>query len=135
MPVTLSYDLRTDNGNHRNYVRSMLERFGWKRLGGSVFRYPAPDEEEDWLNEVVPSLMFFRSYILRHGIELRFMTLDTNSVVHLDYSDPAATVGSVPMSGDDLLLKEPTNVQSSEERIRRFVTSAVDVLPAANAGP
>jgi hypothetical protein len=39
MPITLSYDLQTDDANHRTYIRSMFERFGWRRLGGSVFRY------------------------------------------------------------------------------------------------
>jgi hypothetical protein len=37
MPVTVSYDLADADYNDRNYVRSMFERFGWKRLGGSVF--------------------------------------------------------------------------------------------------
>ena len=132
MPVTLSYDLRTDDPNQRNYIRSMLERFGWKRLGGSVFRYDGRSvrgtKEEDWLNDVVPSLMFFRSYVLHHGIEVRFLTLDTNSVARIDFSDPRSPFGNQPLRGDDLRLRNPTNRQSSVARIRRFVNSAVNVI-------
>jgi hypothetical protein len=64
MPITLSYDLQDATPNQRNYVRNALERFGWKRLGGSVFRYDGlrvargRPLEEDWLNEVIPSLIF-----------------------------------------------------------------------------
>src|SRR5207302_265113 len=59
MPVTISYDFKNSKPNDRTYIRSMLERFGWQRLGGSVFRYPhsaASDTAvgEDWLNAVVP---------------------------------------------------------------------------------
>jgi hypothetical protein len=65
MPITISYDLKTEDTNHRNYIRSMFERFGWKRLGGSVLRYEVGEnEEEDWLNDVVPALMLFRSYVV-----------------------------------------------------------------------
>jgi hypothetical protein len=53
MPVTVSYDLTHATVSERNYVRSMFERFGWKRLGGSVFRYGgrkiAGVVQEDWL--------------------------------------------------------------------------------------
>src|SRR6266849_1695750 len=88
MPITVSYDLSDADTNERNYIRSMFERFGWKRLGGSVFRYEGDGYEEDWLNEVIPALMIFRSYILAKDIDLRFFTLDTNSVTHIDFSDP-----------------------------------------------
>ncbi len=63
MPITLSYDLQNATPNQRNYVRSMFERYGWKRLGGSVFRYGGRSinhvTHEDWLNDVAPALMFF----------------------------------------------------------------------------
>ena len=129
MPITVSYDLHDASVNHRNYIRSMFERFGWKRLGGSVFRYERLKSQEDWLNDVVPSLMFFRSYTLRHGIQVRFFTLDTNSVTRIDFSDPHRTLGRQPAKGDDLKLRKPTNNQSSERRRRRHVDAGVDVLP------
>lgn len=133
MPVTLSYDLKTDDVNKRTYIRSMFERFGWKRLGGSTLRYDGHStgkgtKEEDWLNDVAPSLMFFRSYVLHHGIEVLFFTLDTNSVVHIDFSDPKYPYGNQPLRGRNLKLVKPTNTQSSVRQIRRFVTSAEDVI-------
>ena len=30
MPITVSYDLHDASVNHRNYIRSMFERFGWR---------------------------------------------------------------------------------------------------------
>lgn len=128
MPITISYDLRTDDGNHRNYIRSMFERFNWSRLGGSVFRYAPEGLEEDWLNEVAPAIMLFRSYVVAHSIEIRFFTLDTNSVARMDFSDPEASVGYAPENGDDMTLYEPTNKQSSEKRIRRAIDSSIDIF-------
>src|SRR4051812_44515154 len=72
MPITISYDLAAAESNDRNYIRSMFERFSWKRLGGSVFRYNWVDDngQEDWLNDVVPALMMFRSYCLAKNIKI-----------------------------------------------------------------
>ena len=81
--------------------------------------------EEDWLNDVIPSLMFFRSYVINHQIEVRFFTLGSVSVAHLDFSDPALTLGILPQCGGGLGLRSPTNPQSSERRIRDFVDAAV----------
>jgi hypothetical protein len=129
MPITISYDLKTGDTNHRNYIRSMFERFGWKRLGGSVLRYEvAENEEEDWLNDVVPALMLFRSYVVAKGITLRFFTLDTHSVARIDLSDSDEELGNEPDTGDDLGLYTPTNVQSSEKRIRRGINSLIDIF-------
>ena len=130
MPITLSYDLKDAAPNHRNYIRSMFERFGWKRLGGSVFRYPNTDEGnaevEDWLNDVAPSLMFFRSYVLAKKIKVRFFTLDAMSVARIDYSDSHAPVGKRPASGSKVSLRTPENKQSSEATLRQFVDVATD---------
>jgi hypothetical protein len=117
-----AYDLKTSNTNHRTYLRSMLERFGWTRLG-SVFRYdgrhkPTGSIEEDWLNDVAPALMFFRSYLLKHRIQLKFFTLDTFSVSRLDHSDAIAPLGTSPLSDPHLNLLPPSNPQSSEKTIR-----------------
>lgn len=134
MPVTLSYDIRTDDPNQRSYLRSMLERFGWTRLGGSVFRYDGRqigrtrNREEDWLNDVAPSLMFFRSYCLHHNIEVRFFTLDAASVARVDNSDPAAPYGNQPLDSANIGLRAPTNTQSSADRIRRFLDAAVNII-------
>ena len=129
MPITLSYDLKDATTNDRTYLRSMLERFAWKRLGGSVFRYEGRRIkgrlEEDWLNDVAPSLMFFRSYAVQHGIAIKFFTLDTNSVSRIDHSDSHALLGRRPYTGSKLRLLQPTNKQSSEKALREFVDSAI----------
>lgn len=126
MPITVSYDLRTPDANHRNYIRSMFERFGWRRLGGSVFRYAKKRGEEDWLNDVVPSIMFFRSYVVANDIEVRFFTLDTQSVAHIDFSDARTRLGNQPVTGTDLNLVQPGNRQSSARAIRAFVQAGIE---------
>ena len=132
MPITVSYDITDADTNQRNYIRSMFERFGWKRLGGSVFRYQVPEgqEEEDWLNDVVPALMLFRSYVLAKNIKIRFFTLDTSSVTHIDHTDPESHLGFAPASVENTYLYDPTNVQSSEKRIRRGIDQLVDLFKA-----
>jgi hypothetical protein len=79
MPITISYDITTDDNNHHNYIRSMFERFGWERLGGSVLRYEMRDAQEDWLNDVAPALMIFRSYLLAKDIKLKFFLPSTRA--------------------------------------------------------
>ncbi len=128
MPITVSYDLTDADTNERNYIRSMFERFGWERLGGSVFRYEKKDDEEDWLNEVVPALMIFRSYVIAKGIEITFFTLDTHSVARIDWSDSDKLLGDTPEDGDGIALTTPTNNQSSEKRIRRSVDVVIDLF-------
>jgi hypothetical protein len=102
MPVTVSYDLSAvQDANDRNYIRSMFERFNWRRMGGSVFRYDGVDQPgggkyEDWLNHVVPALMFMRSFLINKNIQLRFFTIDAASVSFLDHSDPAVLLGTAP---------------------------------------
>jgi hypothetical protein len=108
----------------------MFERFNWTRLGGSVFRYDGIDtefgKEEDWLNDVVPALMFFRSYVLKHKVEVRSFTLDSMSVARVDHTDSDKLYGWMPQEGKDLILSTPTNPQSAEKKLRSFVRSAVD---------
>lgn len=135
MPITISYDLTNVlNNNDRTYVRSMLERFRWRRLGGSVFRYEGLLDaqgalQEDWLNHVVPALMFFRSFILAHGITLSRFTVDAASVAHIDRSDPLLMLGAPPQSGVNVQLGIPTNPQSAEQVLRDFVDAASAAMP------
>ena len=133
MAITVSYDLTGASPAERNYIRSMFERFGWKRLGGSVLRYQLIEgqDEEDWLNDVVPALMLFRSYLLAKNIKLNFFTLDTSSVTRIDHTDPDALLGYEPRDGEKIYLYTPTNVQSSESRIRRAITQMIDLFKTA----
>lgn len=128
MPITVSYDLTGATNAQRNYVRSMFERFGWRRLGGSVLRYEGRKIKgivhEDWINDVVPALMFFRSYILKRQIPLGSFTLDTLSVSRV-VNNAQGQFGRRPRAGQKLSLKTPTNHQSSMKTIRKFVDSAM----------
>jgi len=135
MPITISYDLQAHRPKDWNYIRSMLERFGWQRIGGTVFRYDgrvgkdANKLEEDWLNDVVPAMMFFRSYLIRHAIALKYFTLDTNSVARIDTSDHLAVLGTHPLDASALRLCSPTNSTSSEASLCAFVETAVGAIP------
>jgi len=133
MSITISYDITGATPAERNYVRSMFERFGWRRLGGSVLRYQLIDgqDEEDWLNDVIPALMLFRSYVLAKKITINFFTLDTNSVSRIDWTDSEKLLGYAPTDGTELHLYPPTNAQSSEKRIRRGVQSLIDLFTTA----
>jgi len=128
MPVTVSYDLSKVSPDDRNYLRSMLERFAWRRLGGSVFRYSGRqrngDLYEDWLNDVVPALMFFRSFIQERKLKLSHFTVDASSVSFLDLSDPKAPLGKNVLSGSKLRFRKPTNPRSARKTIRQFVNAA-----------
>ena len=135
MPVTITYDLsQVRDNNDRTYIRSALERFGWRRLGGSVFRYDGlPDADgnrtEDWLNHVVPSLMFFRAFILHRNLNLTTFTVDAHAVAMIDVSDPAAPFGAPPQVGAAIPMAVPTNAQSMEQALRDFVDGCTLAAP------
>lgn len=140
MPVTLSYDLRDVSDNDRTYVRSMLERFHWRRLGGSVFRYDGVLNDadgtlyEDWLNHIVPSLMFFRAFLLSRNITLRFFTIDVSSTSFVDWSDPTLLYGNAPNPSTNISFNQPTNEQSSINLIRQFIDQTTVTLRPLDAG-
>lgn len=136
MPVTISYDLEssTITNNDRNYLRSALERFHWRRLGGSVFRYDGIDDGaggryEDWFNHVVPALMFVRSFIQKKDIKITAFTVDAFSVARIDHTEPSATYGERPQTGSALSLGQPTNSQSSEKALRDFIDGCTNSAP------
>jgi hypothetical protein len=133
MPVTITYDFSQVDPNDRNYIRSALERFHFRRIGGSVFRYigtPRGGETyEDWLNHIAPAIMFFRSFIMSRNIKLKFFTIDSFSISQVDHSDPDTRYGEVPKLGQYLDFAEPTNSQSSVEALRTFVDCCVRAAP------
>jgi hypothetical protein len=70
----------------------MFERFGWERIGGTAYRYPSLDANtdvvEDWLNQVVPAIMLFRSYLSNYPqVKLRRFSLHTSSSVGVNASN------------------------------------------------
>jgi len=136
MAVTITYDLTDVNPGHmRTYLRSMFERFHFRRLGGSVFRYEGVADaqgniQEDWLNHVAPALMFFRSYILAHNITLTRFSIDTSSVALIDHSEATLLLGSQPQVGASLPLNlAPTNAQAGTGAMITFVNAAIAATP------
>ncbi len=133
MPVTISYDLAKITGNQRSYVRSSFERFGWERLGGSVFRYPRRDrdalEQDDWLNEIIPALMFFRSYIKKNDIQLKKFTIDSLGSSFFEQDDAMHMFGLGLKESQNMADTEPENTQSSVRAIRDFVTQTTNAAP------
>ena len=134
MPITVTYDLSGAAANHRSWLRSMLERFGFRRLGGSVFRYDGVpdaqgDRSEDWLKHVAPALTLFRSYVMRNSLSLTRFTVDAQSVAFLDHSDPAALYGDRLHSGATLPLIAPTNSQAGENSVRDFIDGCTAASP------
>lgn len=138
--ITLTFDMEKPNkanSNDHQELRSALERFNWMRMGGSVFIYAGAD----WLNEVVPALMFFRSFVLKRKIKLQKFTLhaDSFTVVDSDAEDanPDPFVGRrlkspfarLPLPGDQLILNDkPTSPQCSPRHLREFVTACTDAV-------
>ena len=134
MPITITYDFAGDIGNHRSWLRSMLERFGFRRLGGSVFRYQGTrdasgHDTDDWLNHVAPALMLFRSYVVHNGLTLSRFTIDAHSVAFVDLSDAAAPIGTSPCTGAAVALESPTNAQAGEKDLRKFVDDCTATSP------
>lgn len=132
MPITVTYDLKqVSDPNDRTWIRSMFERFGFRRLGGSVFRYagvPGATGElvEDWLNHVAPALMLFRSFVLKRGLTLERFTVDAQSIAFLDHSDETLLLGTAIQDGATIALVPPTNPQAGEATVRDFVTAATN---------
>lgn len=130
MPATFTYDVTDIDNNDRTRIRSAFERFGWEHLGGSVFRYPRFDQNgaiEDWLNHVIPAVMFFRSFVLHRGLTLSAFTLDCQSLSC--FKANTANAGAGPSSGPGMPLMQPTNVQMAEQGLRDWIDGCTNAVP------
>ncbi len=130
MPVTFTYDVTDLDNNDRSRIRSAFERFSWEHLGGSVFRYPRFDQQgaiEDWLNHVIPAVMFFRSFVLHRELTLTAFTLDCQSLSCFKANTVNAGVG--PQPSEHLPLVEPTNVQMGEQNLRDWIDACTNGVP------
>ena len=85
MPVTLTFDIEdasVQDPNDRTRIQVAFLRFGWEHIGGSARRYPrlgAAHTSEDWMNHVIPALMYFRSLVEHSGMNVTTFTLDAHS--------------------------------------------------------
>lgn len=78
----------------------------------------------DWLNHIVPALMFMRSYIVERNLDLSFFTVSASGSSFVDNSDPGNSYGNQPLDGDNSNDVQPTNEQSSIRTIRQFIDEA-----------
>jgi hypothetical protein len=133
MKIILTFDMERgpENSNNHQGIRSAFERFGWHNMGGSVFVY----DGEDWLNGVVPGLMFFRSFVARRKLTLKKLTLtaDITSIIARD--DGASAV----QAGGDLHF-EPSNTETNitERVLRDWVdacATAILIIPRFRGHP
>lgn len=126
MPIMISYNFQGAIGVHHSRIQSMFERFGWQNVGGSCYRYPplaAQPPVEDWLNQVIPALMLFRTYIVGHNLQLGNLSIDAHSSTGIDANNG---VGSQPQPGANINLFAPTNPQFGEQNLRNWLND-VDV--------
>ena len=119
MSITFTFDLQHASSVEYNYIQSFFERLGWQRRGGSTYRYPGLDIEqdetiEDWFNHVIPALMLFRAYVVDSGRNLTRATLDVQSSVELDY---LTGTGVPPLPSEEIDFYEPNNAQFAESRL------------------
>jgi hypothetical protein len=121
----ISYNFQGAAGVHNSRMQSMFERFGWQNVGGSCYRYPplaAQPEVEDWLNQVIPALMLFRTYIVGHNLQLDGLSIDAHSSTGIDAN---SGVGSQPQAGANINLTTPTNPQFGVKNLRNWLNDVV----------
>lgn len=125
MPITFTFDLKksAEDTNAHAYLYSAIERFGWRHVGESAFVYTG----KDWLNEVIPALMFFRAFVAARQNELTSFTIQSSSF----------STESEVHTAEDLALKTPTNPQCHADDLRRFVSDCSKAIrrPGPKRGP
>ena len=105
MPVVITFDIAGATSTHHNQIQSLFERFGWENVGGTSYRYPPlglPEPTEDWFNCVVPALMLFRAYSLKHSAIKKF-SLDVQSSTGYN---PVTLTGTLPCKAKDIGLSD-----------------------------
>ncbi len=139
MPITMTFDIEEasiNDANDRTRINLAFERLGWENLGGSCWRYPSlggggAHPSEDWFNNVIPALMYFRSIVEHSGMNVTQFTIDAHS--EAGYRQLPAPVGQPIELGANVGLHQSaqapnTQVILSEQRLRRFITDAANSL-------
>jgi hypothetical protein len=138
MPITLSFDIEqasVKDPNDRTRIELAFRRLGWEHIGGSSWRYPAIGSDhpsEDWLNHVVPALMYFRCLVEHASLKVTKLTIDAHSEAGFRDTAPG-TVGQPIQVADSIQLYTPglaggTEAILSESRLRDFVRDAAKSL-------
>jgi hypothetical protein len=143
MPIVFTYDLDTSTVDNDDRMRINLcfKRLGWESIGGSALRYPrftTTHVTEDWLNHVIPALMYFRSYVSQRDITVTRYSLDVQS--SSGYRSGGA--GNPIHSGDDRALRMyapgvSANVgrMLSEQRLRDWLSACEEDLQGEGQTP
>lgn len=138
MPVTFTFDIESESvldPNDRTRIQVAFLRLGWEHIGGSAWRYPAigsAHDSEDWLNHVIPALMYFRSLIEHSEMRVTKFTIDAHSEAGYR-GDVDPPVGQPIVNGVDIQmytpgLQEDHENKLSENRLKKFLTDAAQSL-------
>jgi hypothetical protein len=139
MPITLTFDIDTASiadGNDRTRIIACFERLGWEHVGGSAWRYPALGSEnenvsEDWFNQIIPALMYFRSLVEHADLQVSKFTIDAHSEAgHRGNATPPL---GAPIHHAAHIHMYPTTSAAydgvlSEDRLRQFIEDAANSL-------
>jgi hypothetical protein len=138
MPITLSFDIEQASvvdPNDRTRLELAFRRLGWDHIGGSSWRYPALGSvhvSEDWLNHVVPALMYFRSLVVHAGLKVTKLSLDAHSEAGYRESS-IGPIGQAICTPETIALYSPglasnTEAILSESRLKKFIEDAAKSL-------
>lgn len=137
MPITLTFDIEEasiEDVNDRTRIITCFERLGWEHIGGSAWRYPALGSKnisEDWFNQVIPALMYFRSIVEHAKLSVYNFTIDAHSEAgHRGRATPPL---GEPIRDAAHITMYPTTAAAynnilSEGRLRQFVEDTADSL-------
>jgi hypothetical protein len=134
MPITLTFDIDeasiTDT-NDRGRMSAAFARLGWEHIGGSAWRYPAlgtTNASEDWLNHVVPALMYFRSLVEHANLNITKFTIDAHSEAGYRVGNPPVGAMIQHSHAIRMYAQAPDTDVLSEQRLRTFVADAATSL-------
>lgn len=138
MPITITFDIEeasVTDSNDRTRILLAFTRFGWENIGGSCWRYPSlagggGHHSEDWFNQVIPALMYFRSLVVHSAMNVTQFSIDAHS--EAGYRS-APAVGQPIKDGNNLALSNPnmapgTEAALSDARLKQFVIDAANSL-------
>lgn len=136
MPITVTFDIDDDSvldGNDRNRILACFTRLGWERVGGSAWRYPAlgtANVSEDWMNHVVPALMYLRSIACHANLDVYNFTIDAHSEAgHRGRAMPPLGEAIQQAANITMYPANPAyNGTLSEQRLRDFIQASTDNL-------
>lgn len=130
MSVIVAYDFQAAPGpQHYNRVRDVFEKLNWEHVGGSTYRYPktVPAAGEDWLNEVIPALMFFRSYVARHNLTLSKWVISAQSDLALHGNVAAPLIA--PNAQHPISTTTLNRHQVNPARLRQWLGDCMQAAP------